>query len=450
MKFLQKYEYQLRQLAEQSRLENNSNVLYEAIQKQISEKTDWKERCRLAKSLRKKSLKHLDTMLASFEKKAIKNKSVVYWAQDAKEANEKILMLVKRAEALSLHLSPSPELTEIDIERSLIREKYQIQPTTPAHFISRKAKERPSHPEHLLLDKSQKGILDFLSKKMELDLNPNSKEAAQDALFQMRKKVNKYPAFPSVSLFSPDFLLADSGGILWFDNEGNSSWSLSSTSINIVVVGIERILETFDEKLLECLSVFNLYRQGDMNPDFVNVLYGPAHKDEKDGPSQLYIILLDNGRSQLLGNPILKDALIDLDGWAQWFTRSWASKLKKSEFPHYQVNHFEKNHSASKAGALFLETPTDAPHFNPFGLDYTAMLLEMRRIIVEKNQTKGDQELMNQWGKMMKNRLEITKYRSGMKKMLFRRKLKQAIPESENLPPIAPQTFTEWWATRKK
>ena len=275
-----------------------------------------------------------------YEKKAIANKATIYWANDDKEALERILMLVKRAEAQSLHLDYAPILSEIGLEKALAKESFTIQPSLPSHLVLQQAKERATHAEHLLLDKSRKGIIDFANKKFNFEIDATGKGANQETLELLRSKVNKYPVFPSVSIFNPDFMFSESGSLLWMDNEGSSSWNLSCTSINIAILGIEQIMHKFDERFRECLPVFNLYRHGQMESNFLNMLYGPAHKDEKDGPSQLYIILLDNGRSDLLANPNLRDALIDLEGWSQWFARTWSRKVKKSNFPQDQINRF--------------------------------------------------------------------------------------------------------------
>lgn len=445
MKFLQKYQYQLRPPAEQQRLERNANALEADIRKQIRKQRDWDHRCRLAKSLRKNALNKLHDLLVIYEKKAIANKAIVYWASDDKEALERILMLVKRAEAQSLHLDYAPILTEVGLEKALANEQFIVQPSLPSHLVLQQAKERATHAQHLLLDKSRKGVIDFVNKKFNFEIDAMGKEANQETLDVLRSKVNKYPVFPSVSIFNPDFMFSESGSLFWMDNEGSSSWNLSCTSINIAIVGIEQIMHKFDERFRECLSVFNLYRHGQMEPNFLNMLYGPAHKDEKDGPSQLYVIILDNGRSDLLANPNLRDALIDLEGWSQWFARTWSRKVKKSNFPQHQVNRFRQFDS----GDIYFQTLASLPDFNPFDLDYESFLYEMRHLSFTKNSSKSEKALMEQWETLIKNRLEITKLRGGLKKRLFQRKLKQTLPEAEHLPNIAPQTFTEWWASRK-
>jgi len=439
LQFLQRYHYKIRKAPERKRLLEQTFLWDEKINVLKKQVPNWNERLAIAKQLRINSVENMGELLMQFEQKVKDKKTIVYWAETAKEATEKVATLIQRAEAKSTFVFEAPELFEIKLNRQLKRKGIPFNNISIGDWVRQQANEIPAHGQHLLMDKTGLGIKNFIKEelggKKEFDVN------------FIKKKILKYPQFPSVSITGANFLLADNGQMYLSDNEGASHWSWSSTNINIVIAGIDRITASTG-KLMDSLPVFNAMRYGQIENAFNTWINGPADKDEMDGPGQVYLILLDNGRSDLLANPILKNALIDLDGWFNWMERTWAYFPSKKDFPTIQCNHINQY---DKGDVFFHPLSADVSGMNLFGIDYEAIWLEKRKVIMEKSihQNKEDIEWINTIEQFSENPQTMVKNRSGLKAMMLKRKWKKQFPLTSNIPSMAPQTFSEWWKSRK-
>ena len=249
-----------------------------------------------AKALKDHTLAHLDLYLEAFEQKATKAGAIVHWARDDAEARAIILEICREAGATSVTKSKSMVTEEIGLNEAL--ETADIKPveTDLGEHIIQLAGQKPSHILAPAIHMTKDKISDLFA---EHHGRPRVEEP--EALLNEARAFLREKYFQSdVGITGANFLIAETGSIVLVTNEGNAELTQGLPKTHIALTGIEKVLPTLDDAFL----LLRLLARSGTGQDFsayTTLLTGPKRSEDQDGPEALHIVLLDNGRSAMLG-----------------------------------------------------------------------------------------------------------------------------------------------------
>ncbi len=257
-----------------------------------------------AKNLKWEAIERLDESLLQFEKQFTQRGGQVIWAQNTGEAQEAILKICRSVECKTLVKSKSMVTEEIHLNDFLEKNGIESIETDLGEYIQQLDGEGPYHIVTPAMHKSKEDVARLFAEKLGTDPNLSPEELTQVARIKLREKYVQ----AEVGVTGANFLLADTGSIAVTENEGNGRLSCAWPKIHIAVVGIEKVLPSMQHLGL-FWPLLSTYGTGQMMTVYNSLISGPRKPDETDGPEQMIVILLDNGRTDLLANAKSREAL---------------------------------------------------------------------------------------------------------------------------------------------
>lgn len=252
--------------------------------------------------LRNKSLVNLEKLLVDFETHFKENGGQVLWARDADDACEMIWEIVNKRDINGLTRSNSVTLDEIEINSFLELKRFPVYETSIARYILKAAGQDSYHPIYPTINLSKEETNEILNVRYKLKTGSTSKQMVNF----IRHQVNHNIANAQVCLTGANFLLADIGGVVLTENEGNTVKSCASSKIHIVVAGIDKVISS-TEDLSILLPLASAHATGKEITAINTITTGPSKSDES--PEQMIVILLNNGRTDILENEIIRQSL---------------------------------------------------------------------------------------------------------------------------------------------
>lgn len=252
--------------------------------------------------LRNKSLMNLEKLLVDFETRFKENGGIVLWARDAEDARDMIWELVNKRDIHGVARSNSSALDEIEINKYLELKRVPLYETSVARFILKAVDQKSYHPVFPTLNFSKEEINVILNDHYKLKLGSTAKQMVNF----IRHQVNEELANVQVSLTGASFLLADIGGVVLSENEGNIVKSCASAKTHIIVAGIDKVISSMED-LSILLPLTSAHATGKEMTAVNTIVTGPSKNG--DGMEQTIVILLDNGRTDLLENEIIRQSL---------------------------------------------------------------------------------------------------------------------------------------------
>ncbi|MEY3433109.1 MAG: hypothetical protein RL131_1045 [Bacteroidota bacterium] len=257
-----------------------------------------------AKSIKWKSIESLDVYLEKFEKNFIQRGGKVIWAENAQQACDAILKICREKNCKRLVKSKSMVTEEIHLNDFLESNHIESVETDLGEYIQQLDQEPPYHIVTPAMHKSKEDVARVFHEHLNtpLDLTPE-----QMTLVAREKLREKYIS-AEVGVTGANFIIADTGSIAVTENEGNARLSASWPKTHIVVTGIEKVIPQLTD-----LSLFwpllSTYGTGQQLTVYNSIINGPKQQAEEDGPEEMYVILLDNGRTQLMQDPVARESL---------------------------------------------------------------------------------------------------------------------------------------------
>lgn len=257
-----------------------------------------------AKNLKWKAIENLDNMLESFEAAITKRGAKVIWAENAQQALEEIGNICAEKNCKTLVKSKSMVTEEIHLNKFLKEKGIESIETDLGEYIQQLDGEPPYHIVTPAMHKSKEDVARLFAEKLGTDPKLNPSQLTQVAREVLRKKY----AEAEVGITGANFIIADIGGIAITENEGNARLSCSMPRTHIVVAGIEKVIPSLND-----LSLFwpllATYGTGQRITVYNTIVTGPRQEGEVDGPDDMYVILLDNGRTNILANEKARESL---------------------------------------------------------------------------------------------------------------------------------------------
>jgi len=247
-----------------------------------------------AASIKRDVLANWSEYLLEFEKNITKNGAEVLWAEDAGEATKFITDILKDNNARLLVKSKSMTTEEIELNHTAESIGCESVETDLGEFIVQVAGERPYHIVTPAMHKSKSDIARLFNEKFNTPIQSTPEELTEYVRQVLRKKYTT----ADIGVTGANFLIADIGAISVTENEGNGLMTTAFPKIHIVIAGIEKIIPKM-EHLGLFYPLLSAHGTGQQITAYNTIFTGPKKSKEVDGPEKMYVILLDNGRTNL-------------------------------------------------------------------------------------------------------------------------------------------------------
>lgn len=248
-----------------------------------------------AAHLKYKIINDLENYLIEFESNFSKNGGKVIWAQDAREAVKEILRIAEKENAKKVVKSKSMTTEEIEINDALEAKDIRSIETDLGEYIVQLAGEKPYHIVTPAMHKSKEEIAKLFSNLFDLDKNSSPEQITN----YVRNKLRGEFTTADIGITGGNFLIADTGSIALTENEGNGMMSMAFPKTHIVVAGIEKLIPSMTDLDL-FWPLLSSYGTGQNITAYNSIVSGPKRANEIDGPKEMYVVLLNNNRTELL------------------------------------------------------------------------------------------------------------------------------------------------------
>jgi len=259
----------------------------------------------LGASIRRYSLAHLPRLLEQLEANLTANGVQVHWAQNGPEANSIALKIAQRVNAKRIIKGKSMVSEEVGFNHFMEAAGIEAFESDMGEYIVQLAGEAPSHIIMPAIHKTKQEIAQLFADEV-----PGVTYTEDvDALIQIGRRVLRRKfAEADIGLSGVNFMVAETGTLCLVENEGNGRMCTTVPKVHIAITGIEKVVEKL-EHVPPLLSLLSRSATGQAVTTYVNMISGPRQPDEKDGPQEVHLILLDNGRTQAYADDELRATL---------------------------------------------------------------------------------------------------------------------------------------------
>ncbi|MBI9036167.1 MAG: iron-sulfur cluster-binding protein [Bacteroidales bacterium] len=403
--------------------------------------------------LKHKVINNLDEYLVEFESNFTKNGGKVIWANDADEAVREILKILKNRNITQIVKSKSMVTEEIELNHFLEKNNIESLETDLGEFIVQIAGEKPYHIVTPAMHKSRFDIAELFHQKFNTPIDSSPEEITAFVREKLRSKYTQAGA----GITGGNFLIAESGSVCLTENEGNGMLSMAFPKVHIAIVGIEKVIPSIKD-----LNIFwpllATHGTGQNITVYNSIVNGPRKEGEKDGPDEMYVVLLDNGRSNLLAQKDQRIALSCIRCGAclnscpvykniggHTYNTPYSGPIGSVITPHLKgMKDFKHlSNASSLCGNCTEVCPVKIPL-------HDLLLLNRRDAVQNKLSPSSEKIGVNAYKMAMKNPWMIDFFSSGIKNMGAALMFKKAWGPRRDLPKIAPKSFREQWKLNNK
>lgn len=253
-----------------------------------------------ARDIKDHVLAHLDLYLERYEAKVVESGGHVHWAETAEEARLAILSICRRLDARLATKGKSMISEEIGLNHALEAAGIKPVETDLGEYLIQIRNETPSHiiapAVHLTRDQIE---ADFRKAHSHLDPNRNLTEIPS-LVEEARQVLRQKYLDADVGITGANFLIAETGTSIIVTNEGNGDLTQTLPKAHIVIASIEKIVPTLED----ASTILRVLARSATGQDFANYTTfstGPRRAEDPDGPGEYHVVILDNGRSNVLG-----------------------------------------------------------------------------------------------------------------------------------------------------
>jgi len=254
-----------------------------------------------ARGIKNHVLDNLDYYLEAFEDRVIESGGKVHWCDDAQAARQTILDICRKTGARTVTKSKSMIGEEIAINDFLEENGIEPVETDLGEYIIQLRREPPSHiiapAIHLSKDQVE---ATFREKHQDLPAD-RVLEEPRSLLEEARGKLREKFIAADVGLTGANMLIAETGSNVLVTNEGNADLTYSLPRVHIVIASLEKVVPTLEDATT-ILRVLARSATGQEMSVYTTFCTGPRRPEDLDGPDEYHVILLDNGRTELLGS----------------------------------------------------------------------------------------------------------------------------------------------------
>ncbi|MHA7969892.1 LutB/LldF family L-lactate oxidation iron-sulfur protein [Rhizobium sp. CAU 1783] len=252
------------------------------------------------REIKNHTLAHLDLYLEAYEKKVTAAGGHVHWAESAEDARRIVLDICRRVKAKTVTKGKSMITEEINLNEFLEAQGVEPVETDLGEYIIQLRGEHPSHiiapAVHLNKEQVEE---DFRRVHTHLDAKRDL-TAPESLLSEAREVLRKRYFQADIGITGANFLIAETGSSVIVTNEGNGDLTQTLGKVHVVVASIEKIVPTLED----CSQILRLLARSATGQDmsvYTTFSTGPKRPEDPDGPEEYHVVLLDNGRTSMLG-----------------------------------------------------------------------------------------------------------------------------------------------------
>lgn len=251
----------------------------------------------LAGEIKQHTLDHLDYYLEQLKANVEKNGGKVHFAKDNAEATRIILQIATDAKCTRCIKSKSMVSEEINLAKSLEHAGMDVVETDLGEFIVQISDDKPSHLVAPIVHKDIASIATLFSEYFGTPYNADPEAMTMQAREYLREKFRK----SDFGMTGANFLIAETGQLCVVENEGNARQSTTTPRVMVSLTGIEKVIPRLID-LSVMLKLLARSSTGQQMTVYTSLFGGPRKLGEKDGPEEFHLVLLDNGRTEILGS----------------------------------------------------------------------------------------------------------------------------------------------------
>src|SRR3954454_11918914 len=258
----------------------------------------------LAGRIKQHALDHLDYYLEQLTANVRRNGGHVHFARDAAEAKRIITDIATRAGCTRCIKSKSMVSEEINLVPALEAAGIDVVETDLGEFIVQISHDKPSHLVAPIVHKDKASIARLFSEYFGTPYNDDPQALTMQARQYLRDKFRR----SDFGMTGGDFLVAETGQLCCVENEGNQRQSITTPRVLVSLVGIEKVVPRMVD-LAVMLKLLARSATGQPITIYTNIFGGPRTPGEKDGPEEFHLVLIDNGRTEILASPEYQETL---------------------------------------------------------------------------------------------------------------------------------------------
>ena len=404
-----------------------------------------------AANIRHRVINDLDHYMIEFAKNFERNGGKVIWATDTKEAVKEILAILKAHKASLVVKSKSMTTEELSLNEALENKKIVPLETDLGEYIVQLAGEKPYHIVTPAMHKSKEDVAKLFHEKHGTEEGSTPEQLTLFVRKLLREKFQQ----ADVGITGANFLIADTGSVCLTENEGNAFLTFSYPRVHIAIAGIEKVLPSLTDLHL-FWPLLSTMGTGQWVTAYNSILSGPRQIDEIDGPEEMYVVLLDNRRTEVLRQPRQRRALScircgaclnacpvyhNIGGYTYGTTYTGPIGAVISPYTENMRDYKHLSFASSLCGKCTEVCPVKIPLHE--------LLLVNRNEAVKKGYTTGSERFV------MKNMKKVLMKRSrmnmggGMKNWLAARFFAGAWGPRREFPRLESKTFNKLYKERK-
>ena len=423
-----------------------------AVSRGLSKFANLENSKRKAHTIKWKVMENLDKLLPEFETNFQKKGGKVIWANDAEEARKEILQIIKKANAKTVIKSKSMASEEIHLNEFLEKNHIEALESDLGEYIVQLLGQKPYHIVTPAMHVSKEDIAKLFHEKFGTPIDSSPEQLTLKARELLREKYTSY----DIGITGGNFLIADTGSIAVTENEGNARLTTTFPKIHIAIVGIEKLIPSINDLDL-FWPTLSAHGTGQNLTVYNTILSGPKQNNESDGPDEMYVILLDNGRTNLLAQKEQRQALYCIRCGAclnacpvykniggHTYETTYSGPIGSIITPHMAgMKEFKHLSYASSLCGKCTEVC-------PVKIDIHKMLLLNRRDAVKEGLNPKSESIgWKGWKIGMSKRKKMDMVGGKFKNFLLRTFFKKSWGKHRELPVVAEKSFSKQWQERQ-
>ncbi|MGH8012943.1 MAG: LutB/LldF family L-lactate oxidation iron-sulfur protein [Candidatus Binataceae bacterium] len=257
-----------------------------------------------ARRIKEESVGRLDELLIQLKERLEANGCKVFFAADANEARDYILGVARASGVRRVVKGKSMATEEIGLNRAMEAAGFEVVETDLGEYIVQLRGERPSHIITPAIHLSKEDIGRLFHEKFGIDYTDQPEKLTVVA----RDNLRSIFLSADMGVTGANFAIAETGTLVLIENEGNGRLSSTIPEVFVAVMGFEKVIPR-TEDLSHFLEVLARTATAQKLTTYTNFVSGPRRPGELDGPREMHVVILDNGRSKMLADPVLREAL---------------------------------------------------------------------------------------------------------------------------------------------
>ncbi|HEY1921915.1 MAG TPA: LutB/LldF family L-lactate oxidation iron-sulfur protein, partial [Tepidisphaeraceae bacterium] len=258
----------------------------------------------LAGEIKQHTLDNLDYYIEQFQRAAESNGAKIHFAHDGPAAQKIIADIARQSGCTRVIKSKSMASEEIELAQHLEAAGLDLVETDLGEFIIQISHDKPSHLVAPVMHKDRASIAKLFSEYFKTPYTDDPPMLTAQARVYLRNKFRH----ADLGITGGNFLIAETGQICVVENEGNARQSLTTPRVLVSLVGIEKLIPRLSD-LAVMLKLLARSATGQPMTVYTSIFGGPRQGGETDGPEQTHIVLLNNGRTEILASPEYRETL---------------------------------------------------------------------------------------------------------------------------------------------